>query len=203
MMKKTAIGTIALLVAASGAMAQDAIWSGDTTDGPTMQRPLSFTGLSGFATASPYEVTPFFVSVGGEYVFEADYRDAAGGSWDGYILVYSGSFDAGNPLSNLIAGDDDYLGAFSVLSGETTGGLQGSRIALGESSNFGGAGTGLNLTAGEQYFAVVLGFGNANFGSYTAGIGGGQGMVTLGLIPAPGAVALLGLGGLAAVRRRR
>jgi hypothetical protein len=202
-MKFAAVGTIALLVAASGAVAQDAIWTGDTTGGPTMQRPVSFTLLSGFATATPYEVTPFFVSVGGQYVFEADYRNAAGGSWDGYILVYSGSFDAGNPLSNLIAGDDDYLGSFTVLPGATTGGLQGSRIALGDGSNFGGSGTGLNLTAGEQYFAVVLGFGNADFGTYTAGIGGGQGQVTLGLIPAPGAVALLGLGGLAAVRRRR
>lgn len=202
-MKKTVIGTIALLVAASGAAAQDAIWTGDTTGGPTFNRPVGFGGLSGVGTAVAYEVTPFFVSVSGQYVFEADYRNSTGASWDGYILVYSGSFDAGSPLSNLIAGDDDYLGAFSVLPGATTGGLQGSRIALGDASNFGGAGTGLNLTAGAQYFAVVTGFGNAEFGTYTAGIGGGQGLVTLGLIPAPSAVALLGLGGLAAVRRRR
>lgn len=197
------VSVLALAAATGAATAQDAFWSGDTTGGPTFNRPSGLGTLSGVGTAVAYDVQAFFVNVSGEYVFEADYRASTGASFDGYALVYSGSFDANNPLAGLIAGDDDYNGAFSVLPGATTGGLQGSRIALGEGSNFGGAGTGLNLTAGVQYFAVIGGFGNSNFGAYTAGIGGGQGPVKLGLVPAPSAVALLGLGGLVATRRRR
>lgn len=203
MKKNMMIGATALLMAAGAATAQDAIWTGDTTGGATFNRPLSFTALSLGASAVRYDVQAFFVSVSGEYIFEADYRNASGGSFDGYALVYSGSFDPSSPLSGLIAGDDDYSGAFSVLPGGTTGGLQGSRIALGEGTNFGGAGTGLNLTVGTQYFAVITGFGNTNFGTYTAGVGGGQGAVSLGIVPAPSAMALLGLGGLVATRRRR
>jgi hypothetical protein len=167
-----------------------------------MNRPVSFTSLSGVGTAVAFDAQAFFVNVSGQYVFEADYRNSAGGSFDGYALVYSGAFDSSSALANLIAGDDDFGGAFSVLPGATTG-AQGSRIALGEASNFGGAGTGLNLTAGVQYFAVITGFSNFGFGTYTAGIGGGQGPVNLGLVPAPSAMALLGLGGLVATRRRR
>jgi hypothetical protein len=36
---------------------------------------------------------------------------------------------------------------------------------------------GLNLTAGTPYFAVVTGFENSDFGTYSAAIGGGPGMV--------------------------
>lgn len=203
-MIRTAITSATLLVAVAGASAQNAIWMGNTTGGPTMQRPLSFTGVSGVATATPYEVTEFYVNADGQYIFEADYRNATGASWDGYILVYANAFNAATPLVNLIAGDDDWLGAFSVLPNPpTTSGLQGSLIALGQSTNFGGAGTGLNLSTGIQYYAVVLGFSNTSFGEYTAGIGGGPGGVKLGIVPAPGALVMLALGGLAAARRRR
>lgn len=194
---------LALVVASGSAFAQTAFWTGDTTGDPTFNRPESFSSLSASATAVPYEVQPFWVTASGQYVFEADAQTGAGFNHpDTYILVYSGSFNALSGLTNLIAGDDDFSGSFTLFSG-TGGGFESSRIALGESSNYGGATTGLNLTANTQYYAVVTGFGNVDFGTYQAAIGGGQGTVNLGVVPEPATMAVLGLGLLPILRRRR
>jgi len=198
-MKKMMISAVAVLAAASGALAQNAYWSSTTTGGPTFARPSSFTTTASFANAVNYDVQPFYVNVSGQYVYESS---TAGASWDGYILVYANNFNPATPLANLIAGDDDFSSTFTVLTGSGSG-TDASRIALGESSNFGGATTGLNLTAGVQYYAVQTAYSNGNSGTYNAGIGGGQGTVTLGMIPAPGSLALLGMGGFLAARRRR
>jgi hypothetical protein len=197
------VSLAAVLAMASGAMAQSAIWTGTTLGGPTFNRPTSFTAVS--TGSQLYHLQPFYVSASGEYVFETDTAPPSGSDWDGFILVYANAFNPLAPLDNLIAGDDDYTGAFSVLPGASISGTRASRIILGDASNFGGAATGLNLTAGVQYYAIntawttAVGVG----GDFTSGIGGGPGAVTLGIIPAPGAFALLGMGGLLAARRRR
>jgi hypothetical protein len=201
MMNLGAIGASSLFVVASTALAQPATWSGDTSSGPFFARPFSFVGTAQAADAVPFHVQPFFVKAGGQYVFEADYRGELG-AWDGYILVYRNTFNSAMPLANLIAGDDDWLGPFTVLPGETDERMQGSRIALGETTNFGGAGTGLLLTPDTQYYAVVTGFLNSSSGTFTAGIGG-PGQVNLGVVPAPASVAVLGVAGIVATRRRR
>lgn len=202
----------AVLGLSSGGFA-DVIFFGDTTGGPTMDnRPLSFTGQSGTGANVRYFLQPFYVDTTGEYIFEVD-SDPANGAYthtDQYALVYGpGGFNPSGtgPLNNLIAGDDDFSGAYTILPGASSANTQGSRIALGESSNFGGAGTGLLLTANTQYYAVITGFGTSNFGSFTAGIGDGPGggTVTLGFvaIPEPNSLAILGLLGVGLVARRR
>jgi len=196
---------LALTVVSASAFSQTAFWTGDTTGDPTWRRPASFTTLGSATTANaiPYEVQPFWVTVSGEYVFELDARTASGFTHtDPYILVYTGAFDPNNPLVNLKAGDDDFSSAFTLFSG-TGGGLNASRIALGDASNYGGATTGLNLTANTQYYAVVTGFDNADFGTYGGAIGGGQGSVNLGVVPEPATMAALGIGVAALLRRRR
>ncbi|MGE0001461.1 MAG: PEP-CTERM sorting domain-containing protein [Fimbriimonadaceae bacterium] len=199
-MKKQLI-VLAFAAIGSQAFGQAAFWTGDTTGGPIWNRPTSFTSLSGVGTAVAYEVQPFFVKQDGQYVFEVDGITHT----DTYALVYGPGFSPATPLADLKAGDDDFSGTFTVLSG-TGQGFASSRIALGESTNYGGAATGLFLTAGVQYYAVVTGFGNTDFGTYNAGIGGDPGTrVNLGMVPEPGTMIALGAGlaALAARRRRK
>lgn len=197
------MATGAALAFSSGALAQSAYWTGDTTSGPTMLgRPSSFTFLSSSASNFHYHSEPFYVSASGEYTAESN-TNAPFGDFDGYLLIYGNSFDPTSPLANLIAGDDDFSGAFTVLSGSSASGVRASRIILGDFSNFGGSTTGLNLTAGVQYYAVQTSYGAGAAGSFEAAIGGGPGQVHLGIVPAPGTLALLAFGGLAAARRRR
>jgi hypothetical protein len=197
---------LALLVVgglAASASAQTAYWTGDTTGGPSMTgRPASFTVLSGATAQYFYHAQPFYVSAGGEYTAESNTNPPFGG-YDGYLLIYANSFDPTAPLTNLIAGDDDYSGPFSVLTGSSASSVRASRITLGDASNFGGAATGLNLMAGVQYYAVNTAFSAGPAGTFESAIGGGPGNVHLGIVPAPGSLALLGFGGLLAARRRR
>ena len=197
-----ALAALALVPLSASA---DAIFTGDTTGGPTFARPLSFTATSSNATAVAYVAQPFTVDLAGQYIFEVDGATPRT-IGDTYALVYSGSFNPATPLVNLIAGDDDYTGAFTILPGSSPALVEGSRIALGETSNFGGATTGLLLAPGTQYIAVVTTFGDTNAqGTFTAGIGDGPGggTVTLGAVPEPTSLALTGLGGLALLGRRR
>lgn len=108
---------------------------------------------------------------------------------------------AGNLLDS---DDDDGFGAQSVLSyGAGSGELLGGTGTTDTLAVIGAGQDGGMLAAGEYY--VVIGgfntvFGASNF-SVTAGTATGDFKLTI--VPAPGALALLGLGGLVAARRRR
>ncbi len=189
---------------AVGASAQTLFWSGDTTGGPTFNRPGGMAVLAGsFANAVSYEVIPFWVTAGGNYVMELNGGPANGKTHtDTFALVYGAGWNAATPLTGLINGDDDFFSpnAFTLLSGIGQG-FASSRIATGESGNFNAG--GLALSASTQYYAVVTGFANVDFGTYLGAIGGGQGTVNRGIVPEPATMAALGLGALALIRRRR
>jgi hypothetical protein len=190
-MKKIALIAV-VAVATTNAFAADLFWSGDTTGGPTFHRAASIDGFSGIGTAVAYQTQDFYVDVTGDYVFETLT------AYDGYIHVYEGSFNPNSGVVNLVGGDDDYTGAFSVLGGSGAG-IDASQLGTGIGSSFGG----LTLTANTQYIAVVTGFGNTDFGTYDAAIGGGQGNVFAGSpVPEPASMIILGSMALAAAAKR-
>jgi hypothetical protein len=212
-MKKLGLGIFCFLVSLVAANVKaDVYFTGDTTGGPTFNRPVSLSSLSGSGTAVAYQVIPFWVNASGSYAVDVDSQSSLGFTHtDQYILVYSGAFNPATPLANLINGDDDHaastgaygpLATFGVVA--PTGGLDGSRIAAsGAGGNY--AAGGLSLTAFSQYYLVVTGFGNTNVGTFQGAIGGGPGDAFLGAIPEPGSLALIGLGSMLGlfVRRRK
>ncbi|WP_232366778.1 PEPxxWA-CTERM sorting domain-containing protein [Alteripontixanthobacter muriae] len=138
---------------------------GDTTGGPTWNRPVgSGPFLSGTGTDVPYEATSFTVDTASSYAF------AVTSAFDNYLFLYANSFDPNNPLSNLLIGNDD------------------AGPGLDAAFDFG-------LSTGVSYFAVVSGFANDDFGSYTLSING-PGNVTIanGAVPEPTTWAMMLLG---------
>lgn len=124
-------------------------------------------------TVTQFDVIPFGVTESGTYDIASITPDH-----DGYLHIYTGAFDPNDALANFLAGNDD-----------------GPTLGLGSSVT-----AGLELVVGETYFAVVSAFGATQAGAYTMNaVGPGAAFV----IPAPGSLALLGLGGLAMARRRR
>ena len=104
----------------------------------------------------------------------------------------------------LVTDDDDGIGLTSVLSFGS-----GSGLLLGDSFNLGGDGIANGEDgdlAGGVYF-VAIGEFNTTFGAGFSASGGDEAVdYNLDIftnIPAPSSVALLGLGGLVATRRRR
>lgn len=145
-MMKFALGLVAGAFLASGAVAGTISIMGDTTGGPTWNRPLGgfppTPPASGVGTAVPFMVTQFTVTADGVYDFlsTADY--------DNYLHLYVGQFDADDQFNGLLAGNDDFGG------------------------NIGLSGFSFALTAGLDYFAVNSGFSNEDFGAFTMRITG-------------------------------
>ncbi|MFS0736897.1 PEPxxWA-CTERM sorting domain-containing protein [Sphingomonas sp. 1P06PA] len=174
-----ALAPIAIALA-SPAVAATLVVSGDTTGEPTYNRPVTTTALSGVGTDVNYEATGFSVDTSGSYSLEITATGFPDG--DSYLSLYSGSFDASDPLTNLIAVDDD------------------SGTDLLSLINF-------TLTAGTSYIAVVTSFDNGVFGTYDLTISG-PGAITLAggpAVPEPAAWALMigGFGMVGGAMRRR
>ena len=193
-MRQASLPIVLLSLLCLAAHADTFTWSGDTSNRPTWNRPVEgFGSLSGVGTDVPYDVFTFSVSITGAYDIEmlssGDEDDpgpnpgvspsptpSSAPSWDGYFLLYQNSFDPNDQLTNGVASDDD--GPSSLLP----------LIA------------GVNLQAGTPYFLITTGFGNEDFGPYTNQI---RGDGTVNDIPEPGTLALVGLGLLGLVIRRR
>ena len=176
-MKRASV-LMALMALAGTAMADVELFNGDTTGGATFNRALAGnppTGLSGVGTAVRYQVIPMYTDASASVLFDIT---AAASGYDTFMHLYgSGGFNPAMPLSNVIIGDDDSgVGANSAFT--------------------------TNLTGGVQYYVVVSGFDNNDFGTYTLAMSSSTADITIGNVPAPGALALLGVAGLVARRRR-
>ena len=182
-MKKIATLVLALAatVASTSAFAGTTVFTGDTTNGPTYNRPVSGTPptvLSGVGTAVRYVVTPFTVSVSGNYNFLN-----SAPTYDSYLGVHRNLFNPANGLLNALSYDDD--------------------AGPGSDSQI----TGLALLAGVSYFAVSSGFANTDFGAFTLTIDGPGNIIGAGgggvPEPATWAMMIFGFAGIGAALRRR
>jgi MYXO-CTERM domain-containing protein len=134
------------------------------------------SGVTGFGTGSLGSGSTYRYST---YTFTAladgiHQIGARYSGFDGYLSLYQGAFDANNALTNIIGVDDDSQ----------------SPVSTGGSDMF------LNLIAGQSYTVVISHFSTTpQVGTFTSYVAGP--------VPTPGALAALGLAGLAASRRRR
>lgn len=124
------------------------MFSGTTVGGDTYNRAIeSCAGLSGLGTDVNYSVQEFTVDTSGAY----DLTSVQG--YDGFIFLYTDSFNATDALANCTAANDD--------------GLNGT----GFSEIF-----GVNLTAGTPYFLVTTSFFNGDAGTFENTISGPGGI---------------------------
>jgi hypothetical protein len=75
-------------------------------DGPTITRPDTGDGLTDEQRTSPYSAYTFNIDTTDWYAVTSTQ------TFDGYLLLYQGSFDPSNPEANLIAENDDFPSAF-------------------------------------------------------------------------------------------
>lgn len=198
--------TAALASLAAFSAAQNAYFTGAlSASDPTWNRPLEGAGgLSGVGTNVFYDVQPFYVAANGTFTFET----ATLAGHDTFALIYQNAFSSATPLVNHVGSDDDFTGAYSILPGPYA--------IVGAATGAGGARPSsqvLNvaLLANTQYFAINTSFGNGETGTYFSGIGGRSVtgapidvfLGTIPPVPEPATMAVLGLGALALLRKRR
>jgi hypothetical protein len=138
---KTILAAALLATTISPAFAATLVVPGNTTGGPTFNRPVTPTIKSSVGTAVAYQITEFVVDVSGTYTLTLVSQTPA---YDPFLLLYNGAFDPDAPLADLIALDDDIV----------PGNLTTSRIVV-------------DLELARGYQAIVTGFNNIDFGAYT------------------------------------
>ena len=110
--------------------------------GPTWNRPVEdLSALSTLGTNVRYQVQSFVAPVTGSYLLQS----IATPTWDNFLVLYRGAFNAATPFVNAIAANDDYP-TFGII-GE-------SRIVQ-------------TLTAGLTYNVVTTGYFNSSTGTFT------------------------------------
>lgn len=146
--RTVAVAVFLLLLTGLPALAQDFVqtFTGSTVGGPVWRRPFSATTLSSVCTACRYTAQTFVLAADSSCTINSVQN------YDGHIVLYKNSFNAGAPLTNLVEVSDD---------GELGTGTARIPNDLNSDSRL--------LTAGA-YFLVTSGFDNADQGSYTATI---------------------------------
>lgn len=169
-----AIAVAALAAAAGSAQAATYTYVGDTTGGPTYNRPVAGIpppDMSAVGTDVAYSTFTFSVDSAGSYAFLST------ATWDNFTFLYHDAFDPADPLTNAIVGNDDYGGIGT--SGFTT-----------------------DLATGTTYLYVTTGFANTDMGVFENGITG-PGTVAAVPEPATCGLMAIGLGAIAFGRRQR
>lgn len=138
---KTMLAAALLAATTSPALAATLVVPGNTTGGPTFNRPVTPTIKSTVGTSVAFQITEFVVDTTGTYTLTLVAQARA---YDPFLVLYNGGFDPDKPLVDLIALDDDIV----------PGNLTTSQIIV-------------DLELGRGYQAVVTGFDNIDFGAYT------------------------------------
>lgn len=121
------------LAVVSGASAFGLVYSGTLVGTPTFNRAnADCSSLSNHATAVHYDTFTFVAPQTSDY----DFFYSSTAIFDPFMLVYEGSFDPNNPLTNCYAGNDDYDTLVPAIFG-------------------------LPLTAGQTYVVVTTTWSNA------------------------------------------
>lgn len=155
-------GLLAMLLA-SGAAAQDVDLLGDTSTGSRWQRPATLTTLAWNPEFPDQPIAPRYQSYRITITDPANFAAEmiAGTEFDGFLCVYEGGFDPNDPLTGLVAlDDDDGFGARALI---TTARGDGPFVAGEHTLVVTGGGTRpAELTSGAfrlQLFGAVLGWG--------------------------------------------
>ncbi len=165
----------ALLLALPITHAGSVTLTGDTTSGPTFNRPTETGALSILGSNVHYNVFQFSITQDGPYNFTLVADDP--GTFDTFLHLYRNGFNPAAPDNSFfLAGNDDATSDPSAGSGLS----------------------GINLLAANTYFLVLDGFTNTDFGSYTATISG-PGNITAAAVPEPSALTLVSAAGAALV----
>lgn len=166
--------TLAVFLIYSAGVAEAGLvtFSGNTAGQPTWTRPTAGSPPTSLGPTSPYDAWQFVVDTAGVYSLTT-----TSASFDTYLHLFQNAFDPGNPLGNILAGNDD--GGVGLLS----------RIDY-------------SLNPGTEYFMIISGFGGDS-GPYTGSMEG-PGNIDLsgpfhgasggGAIPEPGTALMLGAG---------
>ncbi len=177
-LSKFALLLLALTFTALPAMADTVFNNGDTTGGPTFNRPNEGqppTSLSSIGTAVRLRRARFTVSEAGLYTFTLTSPEFATNGYDPFLLVYVNNF---NPDLTV------QLGLANALAANDNGG--GFPFSL----------ININLLPGVDYLSVVTGFANDDFGAYTI-TATGPGRINSDFftpVPEPATMLLLGTG---------
>ncbi|MBB3223312.1 PEP-CTERM sorting domain-containing protein [Pseudoduganella umbonata] len=171
---RAAIAISALFIGlAQSAQADIVTLAGDTTGGPTFDRPLvNFSNYSPNGTGAVYESIAFTVEDEGEYSITMH-----GLGFDTFLLLYETAFDPVAPLINGVVANDDLVS------------LRTSGFAA-------------DLVAGEQYFVVVTGFSSDQFGAYSLTISG-DGVISAVPEPSTWLMLAFGVTAFACAQRRK
>ena len=151
--------TTLALATPSAAIAQAVIINGDTSGGPTFDRPDESPTLYGCSCR--YQADLITITNSGAFV--AEITHGAPVDFDTYLILYQGAFDPTDPLTNLVAENDDTSTILSLISSAAHGPFPTGQYTIVVTGYDGGYEGSYTLTMN----GVVLGWGTVGGGVAT------------------------------------